>query len=214
MRTLILMILHATLAAAQFTEGSVKVLGQRLSIPHAVKNAPYQATATTEVKQTLLDGNEIFRKTLAKMARDSQGRVRLEQVEPEMNRMILVEDPEARTGFSYSPGTGRLQMYGTKKTGAVRMPTAQGTPMGKSVLDGIAVEGTRLITVIPAGQIGNAKPIEIVDESWYSPELQLIMKSQHSDPRSGVVTYRLSAVERKEPDPKLFAVPDGAQIQR
>jgi hypothetical protein len=210
---MILTTLISGLALAQLPEGTAKVLGQRLSVNTAVKNAPYQATATTQVKQTLADGNEILRQTVAKMARDGRGRVRLEQVEPEMNRMILVEDPEARTGFSYSPGTGRAQIYGGKKRGTVQMPTAHGTPLSKSVIDGIVVEGTRQITVMPAGQIGNAKPIEIVDETWYSPELQVIVKSQHSDPRTGIVTYRLSAIERKEPDPKLFEIPAGAQIQ-
>jgi hypothetical protein len=75
------------------------------------------------------------------------------------------------------------------------------------------VEGTRVTIVIAAGQMGNAKPMEIVDESWYSPELEVMVKSQHSDPRSGVVTYRRSAIERKEPDPKLFEIPAGAQIR-
>jgi hypothetical protein len=194
-----------------FPEGTVKVLGQRLSVGRTVKNSPYQATAITEVKQTLADGNEILRKSVAKMSRDSRGRVRLEQTEPEIGRMILVQDPEARSGFSFSPGTGRLQTYGTKKTGGANFPAMEGVSIGKTVVDGIAAEGKRQVTLIPAGQIGNAKAIEIVDESWYAPELQVIVKSLHSDPRSGVVSYRLTGIERKEPEAKLFEIPEGAR---
>ena len=162
----------------------------------------------------LADGNEILRKSVAKMSRDSRGRVRLEQLEPDSpSRMILVQDPEGRSGFSYNPSTGRAQTFGTKKAGGASAPRMQGAPLGKSVLDGIPVEGTRQTTVIPAGQIGNAKPLIILDESWYSADLQLILKSQHSDPRSGVVTYRLTAIERKEPDSKLFEIPAGAKVQ-
>lgn len=213
MRTLVVMAFVVGHALAQIPEGSVKILGQRLSVREVVKDTPYQATVTTEVRQPLADGNEILRKTVARMARDSRGRVRLEQVEPETNRMILVDDPGAGTGFSYSPGTGRAQTYGHKKSVSVRMPAREGTSMGKAVVDGIAVEGTRNVVVIPAGQVGNVRPLEVVDETWYSPELRVILMSLHSDPRSGVVTYRLSALERREPDPKLFELPDGAQVQ-
>jgi hypothetical protein len=41
---------------------------------------------------------------------------------------------------------------------------------------------------IPAGQIGNDKPIQIVNEVWRSPELQVIVHSEHSDPRMGSST--------------------------
>lgn len=47
--------------------------------PKPVTGAPYSAEAVTEVTQTLADGNRIQRRTTAKVARDSQGRVRREQ---------------------------------------------------------------------------------------------------------------------------------------
>ncbi len=214
MQTLILVTLFAAQMVPPFAEGTVKVLGQRLSVGRVVKNAPYQATAITEMKQTLADGNEIVRKSVSKMCRDSQGRVRLEQIEPELQRMILVQDPEAQTGFSYSPGTGRLQTYGTKKAGTAPIGIAPGTPTDKTTEEGLAVEHSRKETVIAAGQMGNTKPLEIVDESWYSPELQIVVKSVHRDPRSGVVTYRLTGIDRKEPDHKLFETPAGVKAQR
>jgi hypothetical protein len=60
---------------------------------------------------------------------------------------------------------------------------------------------------IPTGEIGNDRPIEVTDERWESPELQVIVSSRHSDPRTGVVEYRLTNINRLEPPMDLFTVP-------
>ena len=73
--------------------------------------------------------------------------------------------------------------------------------------DGVTAEGTRTTVTIPAGEIGNEAPIQIVDEHWYSPELQVTVMTRHSDPRSGETTYRLTNISRAEPAAALFQVP-------
>ncbi len=73
-------------------------------------------------------------------------------------------------------------------------------------------EGTRSVTTIPAGAIGNERPIEIVYERWYSKELQLIIYSKHTDPRFGEQTYRLTDISRSEPDRSLFTPPADYKI--
>jgi hypothetical protein len=60
---------------------------------------------------------------------------------------------------------------------------------------------------IPAGEIGNERPIQIVDERWYSPELQTVVMTKHSDPRFGETVYRLTNIDRNEPARALFEVP-------
>lgn len=84
--------------------------------------------------------------------------------------------------------------------------------LGTRDFDGIAAEGTRKITTIPAGAIGNERPIEIVYERWYSKELELVVYSKQSDPRFGEQTYRLTNIVRSEPDPSLFTVPQGYRL--
>jgi hypothetical protein len=84
--------------------------------------------------------------------------------------------------------------------------------LGVQNFDGVDAEGTRTVSTIPAGAIGNDRPIEIVYERWYSKELQLIVYSRHSDPRFGEQTYRLTNIDRSEPDPSLFAVPAGYTV--
>jgi hypothetical protein len=73
--------------------------------------------------------------------------------------------------------------------------------------DGVKAEGERSTVTIPAGEIGNEQPIEIVDERWYSPELQVVVMTRHSDPRYGETTYRLTNISRTEPSSSLFQVP-------
>jgi hypothetical protein len=79
--------------------------------------------------------------------------------------------------------------------------------LGAQMINGVQADGTRSTITIPAGQIGNEKDINIVDERWYSTELQTLVKSVHDDPRMGSTTYQLTNIDRAEPSPSLFEVP-------
>jgi hypothetical protein len=79
--------------------------------------------------------------------------------------------------------------------------------LGKQSIEGVEAEGTRTTVTIPAGEIGNDRAIEIVSERWYSPELQMVVMTRHSDPRSGETTYRLTNINRTEPAKSFFEVP-------
>jgi len=79
--------------------------------------------------------------------------------------------------------------------------------LGSKVIGGVSADGTRTTITIAAGQIGNDKPIQIVDEMWRSPELQVIVQSTHTDPRMGTTSYTLQNVSRAEPAATLFQVP-------
>jgi hypothetical protein len=104
-----------------------------------------------------------------------------------------------------------------QRTQILMMPTLSSQGAGNMVgktetlgtrdFEGVEAEGSRTVTTLAAGTIGNEKPIEIVYERWYSKELQQIVMSRHSDPRFGEQTYRLTNISRSEPDQSLFAVP-------
>jgi fructose-specific component phosphotransferase system IIB-like protein len=79
--------------------------------------------------------------------------------------------------------------------------------------DGVTAEGSRTTVTIPAGEIGNEQPIQIVDERWYSPELQAVVMTRHSDPRYGETTYRLTNISRTEPAAALFQVPSDYTVK-
>ncbi len=79
--------------------------------------------------------------------------------------------------------------------------------LGKKIIEGVEAEGKRSTRIIPAGEIGNRLPIEIVDENWYAADLQVQVMTKHSDPRAGVTTYRLTNISRSEPARALFELP-------
>ncbi len=85
--------------------------------------------------------------------------------------------------------------------------------LGKQTIEGIEAEGTRTTITIPAGEIGNERAIEIVSERWYSPELQLVVMTRHSDPRTGETTYKLTNINRAEQAKSLFEVPAGYTVK-
>jgi TonB family protein len=101
----------------------------------------------------------------------------------------------------------------------LRTPDGEGLPMkmampkpvteslGKQSIEGVEAEGTRSTVTFPAGAMGNERAINIVSERWYSPELQIVVMTKHSDPRFGETSYRLTNINRSEPSRTLFEVP-------
>jgi hypothetical protein len=99
--------------------------------------------------------------------------------------------------------------YRTQKQG----PKPQKESLGKQTIEGVEAEGTRVTITIPAGEIGNERPIQIVTERWYSPELQTVVMSKNSDPFAGDSVYRLTNINRNEPAHSLFEVPADYKIK-
>jgi len=83
--------------------------------------------------------------------------------------------------------------------------------LGRQTVEGVSVEGTRMTSTIEAGAIGNDRPIESVSETWYSSDLQTLVKSVHRDPRMGEDTFQLTNVSRVEQPAYLFQIPSGYQ---
>jgi len=122
---------------------------------------------------------------------------------------------------------GARQVFVTQ-SGAVQVPDAPSPPpaiviakslgseehaevttedLGTETMEGLLVTGTRTTRTIPAGEIGNEKPISIVTEVWTSPDLKTIVYSKRSDPRMGEQTFKLANIVRAEPDASQFTVP-------
>jgi hypothetical protein len=116
-------------------------------------------------------------------------------------------------------GGGRGAAEDLKKAEAALQKRAdaadQGTvqDLGFKTIEGVRVQGTRATTTIPTGTIGNARPIEIVSERWFSPELQMPVLITRRDPRNGETTYRLTNILRGEQQDGLFTVPAGYEVK-
>jgi hypothetical protein len=100
------------------------------------------------------------------------------------------------------PAVAMVKSFGSEEHGDVTTED-----LGTETMEGLLVTGTRTTRTIPAGEIGNTKPISIVTEVWTSPDLKTIVYSKRSDPRMGEQTFKLSNIVRAEPDASLFTVP-------
>lgn len=198
-----------------------------------ITGAPMTATVSVTHDQTLSDGNTIHTDNTSTEYRDSQGRVRKEVpfklVTPAtgatQGTMIVISDPVAGKRYVLNP---------QKKT-AHEMPlhppkpprgNANGEPparpgeenvtteaLGTKTILGLTAAGTRVTRTIPAGQIGNTKPISVVTERWMSTDLQIPLSLQHNDPMMGTMTSTVTSVTRGEPDESLFQVPSDYKIE-
>lgn len=109
--------------------------------------------------------------------------------------------------------SGGITSGGIRYERKLNPPDRKTESLGKQVIEGVEAEGSRTTLTIPAGQIGNERPIETVDERWYSPELQTVMMTRHVDPRFGETVFRLTNVRRGDPSPSLFDVPPDYTIK-
>jgi hypothetical protein len=87
------------------------------------------------------------------------------------------------------------------------------TSLGTQMINGVSAEGTRTTRTIPAGEIGNQKPIVITVEKWYSADLQETVLTKRSDPRMGETVRQLTNIQRTEPAATLFQVPSDYTVQ-
>ncbi|MGH9737525.1 MAG: hypothetical protein ACRD4X_02950 [Candidatus Acidiferrales bacterium] len=201
-----------------------------------VTGTPFTATISAQETQTLADGNQINRTTTGTIARDSQGRVRREMTLPAIGafattsqgapHVIFIEDVVAGTQYILDPDRKiahqvRMDRRGRRfrvQNNVAPPPSDQGNvttaSLGTQTINGVQAQGTRYTRTIPAGQIGNEKPIVITTERWYSPDLQMYVLTKTTDPVRGNSVRQLTNIQMGEPDPSLFQVPPDYTVKK
>ncbi|WP_031495980.1 hypothetical protein [Bryobacter aggregatus] len=84
--------------------------------------------------------------------------------------------------------------------------------LGTQNIEGVSAKGSRVTMIIPAGEMGNERAIEVVTETWYSNEIKATVLMKHSDPRMGETTTRISNLHLGEPSKSLFEPPSDYQV--
>ncbi|MFZ0591940.1 MAG: hypothetical protein WAM39_15855 [Bryobacteraceae bacterium] len=79
--------------------------------------------------------------------------------------------------------------------------------LGTQQINGVAAQGKRTTITIPANTFGNQLPIVTVTETWYSPDLQMVVQSKRDDPRFGESTFSVEDIQKGEPPADLFQIP-------
>jgi hypothetical protein len=209
-----------------------------------VTGAPFSATFSTQTTEVLADGNQIQRNSTGTFARDTEGRTRREMTLAAVGpwatsgrtapHVVIINDTVAKTQFILEPDrkvARQSQFMRGGRNGQNVSPDGQVVPragsgrlgnranavttsLGTQMINGVLAEGTRTTHTIPAGAIGNAKPMVITHERWYSSELQTVVMIKDSDPRTGVRTFELTNVQKQEPDATLFQVPSDYTLRQ
>ena len=213
-------------------DGGTQERVESIAIP-SMPNAPFSAVVTTVWTRILPDGSTQVIKNHRTVARDSSGRVFQErryfspngdkQVTPlsalnyqDPNRHELyICRPDVRVctvSPFYMPATAKLQQAGPLPNGAGSVTRED---LGQKTVEGLEVLGSREITTINAGAIGNQKAEPIVKEFWYSPRLGINVITKRFDPRvSAAQDFDVGNVNLAEPDPKLFEPPSDYKVVR
>jgi len=201
-----------------------------------VTGAPLSGDFVVSRDTTLADGNRIHHESTSKVYRDAEGRVRrevgLDLATPATGNvkrsMVVITDPVAGKRYMLNPdnkSAHEMPVHGPKHQGedreehmkAMRGPAEPGAvtreQLGSKVVNGLQAEGIRVTRTIPAGAIGNDKPISVVTERWFSPDLQITVMTVHTDPMMGTVTTKLVNVVRGDPDASLFQVPSDYRVE-
>jgi hypothetical protein len=86
------------------------------------------------------------------------------------------------------------------------------TSLGQKVVNGVTATGTRTVRTIPAGVLGNEKPITSTVEEWLSPDLEVPVQITQKSSIGGDVALNLTQLVRGEPDASLFGPPAGYTV--
>ncbi len=191
-----------------------------------LKEAALEAARQWKFKQTELDGKPVkvqglltFNFTLEGGAsKEARERAMAEHRAAQGERLAIALGDKVQAEMKMTTegqlltmdwrGDQNFQFFGNNKKYETRKES-----LGKQTLEGVECDGTRNVTTIPAGEMGNELPINIVTETWYSPDLQVTVLRKFNDPRYGEDVYRLTNITRAEPAKELFEVPSDYTIK-
>lgn len=125
---------------------------------------------------------------------------------------VLMQMSDSVPPGGLPPGPPQEGMMMQRTIIAVDQGKAATEDLGSQTMEGVQVTGMRTTRTIPAGEIGNDRPITIVTEVWTSPDLKTIVYSKRTDPRMGEQTFQLTNIVRTEPDSSLFTIPSDFKI--
>ena len=215
----------------QAQDGGTREVLESIAIP-PLANAPFSGTLVTEWTRPMADGGSYTLTNRRRIARDSTGRIYEERwllvpkgsdIKSSMN-FIQIVDPVNRTLTTCSTFHKRCDLSYYRPSASAAFEDEPPPPgrskdgahtvenLGAGNLFGLDTIGTRQITTIPQGTVGNDRPIQIVLEFWHSPRLGFNLESLRSDPRLGTQKFTIAELDTVDPDPQLFRVPEGYQV--
>jgi hypothetical protein len=197
--------------------------------------APYSGKQTTVKTQTLTDGSTTTETHVELLWRDAEGRTRREIIQHTPSgveyRSVIVTDPVTGLYLKWMidyPSDKKL-MHIWPNAQHVTAPIPAGKPQANpgitppmpgfqrealtpQEINGVFAEGTCITRTIQLTEESSKRTIEVINELWISPDLKIIVRHVHEDPRSGKEATDVTDVVRGDPDPALFQAPAGYEV--
>ena len=199
-----------------------------------VLGKPFSGIEVRHTVQTLADGTHVDQPEATASYRDAQGRMRAEnpdriliydpvggfvynlETRTKTYRKTPLSGNSASTTIAATrsgtwiaadddpPARGDLSARQMHAHGSVAPVTEDLQPQ---IINGIRTKGARVTMTVPKGTFGNDRDIQVVNERWYSDDLQVLVNSSNSDPRFGLTTYELTHIVQAPPAEGLFQIP-------
>jgi hypothetical protein len=159
-------------------------------------------------------------KTLEKLQR-TRNLVDVQSTEPDGAQIMLKSVKDSETNGQAAPGKVFFNIqedqHSSRPNDVVLVIADENRnivkeDLGTRNIEGVDCTGTRQTSTIPAGAIGNDKPISIVTETWSSEAIGAVVESISDDPRYGKTTYHLTNVQLSEPPRSLFEPPANFKV--
>jgi hypothetical protein len=229
--TLAVLVFSPVLAVPVQT-GTAHRTGASVKADGRVLNASYSAQRRFTSIGKGADGTSSRTESGGSEARDSQGRTysagERQWTYMDSGKSVLksellyrIDDPVAKTETRWDSTLKEVKVihfpqYASEKNAArERCPAACSETdsffsvekLGRKVIEGVEVEGERRSYTVPVGKDHNDRPIVVAHETWYCPELKIVVLETNDDPRSGQTTNQLVNIIRGEPDVAKYRAP-------
>lgn len=215
--------------------------GQELAVP-VVAGHPFSGDEVTTRQPSVPNGIPVVSRETSRVYRDSAGRTRIDATLPRSPvccpRLVYIFDPIAGVNYfvSTEKKSASRQVYSippgrsiptaddpwkpptaqpsAQGFGAFPEPSAQYESLGKQLVSRLLVDGRRTSRIWTAASNGStSRPAgTAVEESWYSPDLQMMLIKQVYATSLGFSTTQLENIDRSEPDQSLFKIPADYKI--
>jgi hypothetical protein len=196
--------------------------------------APYSGRATTVKEKMLTDGTRTTETFVELLWRDAEGRTRRELIRHtdygEEYRSIVITDPvggvyriwddkeeTARRVVNIWPLPAKQRVTAppspVEQGKAGTWPNFRNEILTPQEINGVYAVGSRWDRTIHLEGESSNRVIEVTNELWISPDLRIIVRHIHDDPRTGKETTDVTDVVRGDPDPALFQAPEGYTVE-
>jgi hypothetical protein len=187
-----------------------------------VSGIPVSAEYVIQTERPPAGGQSEIWHSTTQVARDADGRIRHElrdyvpasfTQKPPLFCVILL-DPVTRLSHTLDPvlQTDDRQWFHSSRLTKFDPGASGGEDLGARTIDGLEVRGERRAWTHPSRLGAPGQSDQVVDETWYSNELQLVVFERQTNSSGGIVTISLSHLDRSDPSASLFTVPRGYHV--